>query len=144
MFGQCDTQCGEVCIQGLLWLLHWQADMRSKWRLASSPYKCANLFGEALKPILIENKDKRKIMPYMHRRADHRPSSYYQRQPFRSAESGSNVSQFQQPSSQGHKWFPGRSTYRDRDVKLRSSGPFEDPAVDLFIAENDTDSPIGS
>lgn len=52
-----------VTLCHLLWLCHWQADMRSKWRLALAPYKGANLFGKALDPILIENKDKRKSCP---------------------------------------------------------------------------------
>lgn len=29
-------------------ILHWQTNMKSKWRLASAPYKSSNLFGEAL------------------------------------------------------------------------------------------------
>lgn len=37
--------------------------MKSKWKLALAPYKGLVLFGEVLDPILIENKDKQKVLP---------------------------------------------------------------------------------
>lgn len=46
------------------------------------PYKGTMLFGEALDPILIENKDRKKVMLGMFRRADRRPSPYYRRPSF--------------------------------------------------------------
>lgn len=56
----------------LLWLRHWRADMKSKWRLVSSLYKGTRLFGDTLDPILIEDKDKRKVMPPSFRKPDRR------------------------------------------------------------------------
>lgn len=47
----------------LLWLRQWQADAKSKWHLASSPYSEGQLFGAPLEPLLIESRDKRKILP---------------------------------------------------------------------------------
>lgn len=47
----------------LAWLHHWQADMQSKWRVASAPFKGGNLFGEALDPVLVETRDKKKVLP---------------------------------------------------------------------------------
>ncbi|XP_060542718.1 ligand-dependent nuclear receptor corepressor-like protein isoform X7 [Pantherophis guttatus] len=41
----------------LLWLRNWQADMRSKWQLASAPYSSGALFGSALEPLLVETRD---------------------------------------------------------------------------------------
>lgn len=106
-----------VTLQCLLWLCHWQADMRSKWRLASTPYKGAHLFGEALDTILVEGKDKKKVLSSLHRRADRRASPYYhQRLKFRSADSGSTSTQFQRPSYQGHERFPDRSSFRDGEM----------------------------
>lgn len=37
---------------------NWRADAKTKWKLASVPYKAPNLFGVALDPLLIEDKDK--------------------------------------------------------------------------------------
>lgn len=46
-----------VTSRRLLWLRHWRADMKAKWKLASAPYKGSALFGDALESILIEGKD---------------------------------------------------------------------------------------
>lgn len=43
----------------LLWLRHWQADTKRKWRLASAPFKGTKLFGTSLDPLLVEARDKR-------------------------------------------------------------------------------------
>lgn len=40
----------------LLWLRPWKADLKSKWKLASAPYKGSTLFGAALDPILVERR----------------------------------------------------------------------------------------
>ncbi|XP_013925711.1 PREDICTED: vomeronasal type-2 receptor 26-like [Thamnophis sirtalis] len=38
-------------------------DNKAKWNLAAAPFKGPNLFGEALDPILVKNKDKKKVLP---------------------------------------------------------------------------------
>lgn len=72
-----------VTFRCLLWLRNWQADTKSKWRLAASSFTGGSLFGESLEPILIENKDKRKVLLSMTRQADHRPSPYFWKPTFR-------------------------------------------------------------
>lgn len=59
-----------VTSRRLLWLRNWQADIRSKWRLASSPFVGEKLFGSQLDPLLIETKDHRKVLPALNRRPD--------------------------------------------------------------------------
>ncbi|XP_070605566.1 titin-like [Erythrolamprus reginae] len=66
-----------VIARRLLWLRHWQADMKFKWKLASSPYKGDKLFGDALEPLLVETKDKKKVLPH----SDRKP--YFERPGFR-------------------------------------------------------------
>lgn len=51
----------------LLWLCHWQADMKTKWRLVAAPFKGGSLFAEALDPVLVEGRDKRKVLPFYSR-----------------------------------------------------------------------------
>lgn len=58
-----------VASRQLLWLRQWRADTKSKWQLTSIPFKGNNLFGDALTPILVEDKDKRKVMPSSYRRS---------------------------------------------------------------------------
>ncbi|XP_032076117.1 lamina-associated polypeptide 2-like [Thamnophis elegans] len=77
-----------VASRRLLWLRHWQADIKSKWRLASTPFKGGALFGSVLDPILIETRDKRKVLPSTSARVTRRPQPYSRRQPFRSGDSG--------------------------------------------------------
>lgn len=52
----------------LLWLHNWQADMRSKWQLASAPYSVGTLFGLCLEPLHVKTRDRRKILPPTSRR----------------------------------------------------------------------------
>lgn len=51
-----------VTSRRLLWLRHWQADVCSKWQLASSPYSSDALFGPPLEPLLVETRDRCKIL----------------------------------------------------------------------------------
>ncbi|XP_013907089.1 PREDICTED: uncharacterized protein LOC106537477 [Thamnophis sirtalis] len=53
----------------LLWLRPWQSNIKFKWKLASTHFKGDKLFGEALEPILIETKDKKKVLPSMSKQA---------------------------------------------------------------------------
>lgn len=83
----------------LLWLCHWQADAKNKWQLASSPYSGDRLFGAPLESLLIESKDKRKILPSLSRRGEVHPSSFFR--PFRgstSCFSGSRAQRYFSPS----------------------------------------------
>ncbi|XP_032090898.1 uncharacterized protein C10orf67 homolog, mitochondrial isoform X1 [Thamnophis elegans] len=52
----------------LLWLKQWQAEARAKWRLASFPYSSSLLFGVPLDAVLVESKDKRKVLPLRNKR----------------------------------------------------------------------------
>lgn len=63
----------------------WQADAKSKWRLASSSYSGGSLFGEAF--ILMKNKDKCKVLPTSAKKPDQCLFPYHRWQSFRSGES---------------------------------------------------------
>lgn len=52
-----------VASRRLLWLRLWQVDAKQKWQLASAPFSGECLFGESLEPLLVESKDKHKILP---------------------------------------------------------------------------------
>lgn len=52
-----------VMARRLLWLPHWRADIKSKWKLASAPFKGSSLFGEALDSVLVDTKNRGKTMP---------------------------------------------------------------------------------
>lgn len=45
-----------IAARRLVWLHHWQADARHKWRLASVPFTGNKLFGDPLQPFLVETK----------------------------------------------------------------------------------------
>ncbi|XP_058015779.1 uncharacterized protein LOC131186316 [Ahaetulla prasina] len=66
-----------VTSRRLLWLRHWKADTRNKWRLASSAYAGSKLFGASLDPILVETKDKKKVLPSLSRRGELRQQPYF-------------------------------------------------------------------
>ncbi|XP_058045915.1 lamina-associated polypeptide 2-like [Ahaetulla prasina] len=70
----------------LLWLRQRQANVRHKWRLASAPFAGEFLFGAALEPLLIETKDKRKVLPIVHRRGDSRFHPFSLHPSFRSSD----------------------------------------------------------
>lgn len=67
----------------LLWLCPWQADTYHKWQLALPPFKGERLFGESLYLILVESRDKRKVMPSMSRKGNFRPFPYFHQPSFR-------------------------------------------------------------
>ncbi|XP_034278399.1 uncharacterized protein LOC117668538 [Pantherophis guttatus] len=79
-----------VTAHRLVWLRHWQADARHKWRLASVPFAGPKLFGDSLDPFLSETKDKKKFLPVVFCRGDSRFRPYtprpqsrpYDRSPF--------------------------------------------------------------
>ncbi|XP_013917285.1 PREDICTED: uncharacterized protein LOC106545294 [Thamnophis sirtalis] len=77
-----------VASRRLLWLRHWQTDVKSKWRLASTPFKGGALFGSVLDPILIETRDKRKVLPSISAHINRRQQPYNRRHPFRTGDSG--------------------------------------------------------
>ncbi|XP_029140291.1 dedicator of cytokinesis protein 1 [Protobothrops mucrosquamatus] len=60
----------------MLWLKHWQADAKSKWKLAAAPYQGSKLFGDSLNPYLTENKDKRKVLKDLLKRQNKRWSLF--------------------------------------------------------------------
>lgn len=56
------AMASSVTSRRLLWLKPWQADIRTKWRLVTSPYRGGQLFGTPLDPYMTESKDKRKVL----------------------------------------------------------------------------------
>uniref|UniRef100_A0A2D4JWI5 Uncharacterized protein n=1 Tax=Micrurus paraensis TaxID=1970185 RepID=A0A2D4JWI5_9SAUR len=50
----------QVTRRRLLWLKHWQADIKHKWKLAPAPISEDRLFGAALEPLLIVTRNKKK------------------------------------------------------------------------------------
>lgn len=95
----------------LIWLCNWKADSKAKWKLASSAFKAPDLFGSALDPILIEDKDKWKILPLFYRKQDRRYVPYTQRQPFQ-AFSGPIGSYSQ------HSFYQGTDRVTDRRSEI--------------------------
>ncbi|XP_034296649.1 uncharacterized protein LOC117679126 [Pantherophis guttatus] len=94
-----------IAARRLLWLRQWQADAKSKWRLASSPFEGPKLFGAPLEPLLIESKDKRRILPSLSRRSDFRSQSNFR--PFRPSDGGFSGSRRQR--------FPPPRQFRPQD-----------------------------
>ncbi|XP_013925897.1 PREDICTED: uncharacterized protein LOC106552206 [Thamnophis sirtalis] len=60
----------------LLWLRNWQMDNKAKWNLETALFKGPNHFGEALDPILVENKDKKKVLPSNAKKPEARSHPY--------------------------------------------------------------------
>lgn len=46
-----------------VWLRHWDVDQGSQSRLLAFPFRGEKLFGQTLDPLLVESKDKRKVLP---------------------------------------------------------------------------------
>ncbi|XP_070605557.1 uncharacterized protein [Erythrolamprus reginae] len=109
-----------VTARRLLWLRRWKVDPNYKWKLATSPYKGGKLFGEVLEPLLVETKDKRKVLPTSSRR-----SPYFQNPPFRAVDSSDDFSEAQGACFQeqdGQSEWPG---YRGRGgQQFQSNRPF--------------------
>ncbi|XP_034282740.1 RNA-binding protein 33-like [Pantherophis guttatus] len=98
----------------LLWLQNWQADIRSKWQLASAPYTVGSLFGPPLERLLVETRDKRKILPSQLQRSISRYSPYPRSQPFRAPDSNSFQPRFHRPA-------PPRSQHLDSQIALQGA-----------------------
>lgn len=110
-----------VTSRRLLWLRSWQADIRSKWRLASSPFSGEKLFGSQLDPLLIETKDHRKILPSLNRRPDNRVQPYFRPPSFRSSEPAFTAQRSQRS-------FPSRgATLQDNQVRYGARFGFKQP-----------------
>ncbi|XP_034281058.1 uncharacterized protein LOC117670189 [Pantherophis guttatus] len=108
-----------VTSRRLLWLRQWQADSKSKWRLASSAFEGPKLFGAALDPLLVESKDKRRVLPSMSRRSEIRSQSSFR--PFRNQEGGFTGARRQ-------RFFPPRqSRFQDRQFPSSSRGQARRP-----------------
>lgn len=102
-----------VTSRRLFWLRNWKTEAKAKWKLAATPYENAKLFGTALDPLLIEDKDKRKVLPSLYRRSERRYVLYSQRQPFW-AYSGPGGSASQRSAAFGGDRFQERQQFRDR------------------------------
>lgn len=97
----------------LFWLRNWRADARTKWKLASAPYKAPSLFGAALEPLLIEDKDKRKVPLSSYHRPERHYTPYSQRHSFRNT-AALGTSYRQQSYFQGRTRSSDRQTFWDR------------------------------
>lgn len=114
-----------ITTRRLLWLKQWQADNRAKWRLAFSAYSTNLLFGPPLEPLLVESKDKRKVLQAATKKQEGWHQPFYRRQPFQGQDRGFSNSrpQCQAPPRQGTSFysrsgrneqqFPPRKSFRD-------------------------------
>lgn len=116
-----------VSSRRLLWLRHWRADMKSKWRLTAAPYKSSSLFGAALDSALVKGRDKKRVLPSSYRRPDRRYSPY-PRQSFRSNQAAGGPS-FHRSSSFTYHQASDQASFRDRG--RRQSG-FKRPSRGSF------------
>lgn len=113
-----------VSSRRLLWLRNWRADAKSKWRLTAAPYKGSALFGASLDSVLVENRDKKKVLPTLLRRQERRYSPY-PRPSFRQDQS----STYQRSSQFSYQPASDRSSFRDRGRRSSSfRRPFRAPA----------------
>ncbi|XP_060550761.1 lamina-associated polypeptide 2-like [Pantherophis guttatus] len=117
------TLASTVTARRLFWLCPWKADLKAKWKLAAAPYKAPDLFGEALEPVLVEDKDKRKVLPSSHRHQERRYSPYPLQQPFRTG-AGPRGSFPHRSNYQGSNWAQDRQQFRDRGRNQQSKRPF--------------------
>lgn len=112
-----------ISARKMLWLWWWQADAKHKWRLSSTPFAGDNLFGAPLEPMLIESKDKRKILPSQFCKSESRASHYQRRPPFRSLDGEYSFShparqysgrqgQHQDRSGRGGQRYQSKRPYR--------------------------------
>lgn len=86
----------------------------------SAPYKTPNLFGAALDPVLIEDKDKRKVLPSTYRKTDRRFTPYTQRQPFRAYSGPGGPSNYRR-SFQATDRYAERQQFHDRGRSQHAS-----------------------
>ncbi|XP_058021206.1 uncharacterized protein LOC131189221 isoform X2 [Ahaetulla prasina] len=110
-----------VASRRLLWLRHWQADAKNKWRLASAPFQGDKLFGNSLEPLLIETKDKRRVLPSLSRRSEFRPSASSSFRSFRGSGQGPS-------GNRPQRYFPSRQgRSQDRSGNPSQRGPSKRP-----------------
>lgn len=111
------AMASSVSSRRLLWLRNWRADSKSKWRLTAAPYKGQTLFGDSLDSVLVENRDKKKVLPTSFRRQDRRPSPY-QRPPFRQGQGAGGAPYYRH--YQPYQSTSDRSAFRDRGSRQSS------------------------
>lgn len=83
------AMASNVVARRSVWLRHWEVDQGSQSRLAAFPFMGEKLFGQTLDPLLVENKDKRKVLPTNKRDfPKQKPASFFRpRSSFRSRDS---------------------------------------------------------
>ncbi|XP_013928450.1 PREDICTED: uncharacterized protein LOC106554326 [Thamnophis sirtalis] len=109
------TMSSSMASRRLLWLHHWQAESRMKWHLTGADYTGDKLFGTALDPILVEDKNKRKVFPATTRRSDFQHAPYPRRSSYRSSDVETQNQRYQNPRShrEGDRQFH-RDRFRDQ------------------------------
>uniref|UniRef100_A0A8C6XA67 C2H2-type domain-containing protein n=1 Tax=Naja naja TaxID=35670 RepID=A0A8C6XA67_NAJNA len=112
---------GTVTSRRLLWLKQWQADMRHKWRLATAPFKGDKLFGEALDKVLVDSKDKGKVLPSRSRKSEFRSTPYVRRSYYRTPEAGGGFPRPQRPFAPRQEQNQDRA---DRNHPFNNKRPF--------------------
>ncbi|XP_058017525.1 uncharacterized protein LOC131187272 [Ahaetulla prasina] len=131
-----------VTSRRLLWLRHWRADTRNKWRLASSPYAGSHLFGASLDPILVETKDKKKVLPSLSRRGDLRQQPYFRPSPSQASSSSSSfrAQEFGGSGFRRQRFPPFRGSSQRNDQSASSMVPLATPeeTVQFFQATGES------
>lgn len=118
------AMASSVTARRMLWLRHWRMDGKNKWKLASAPFGGGQLFGQALDPLLVETKDKRKVLPSQGRRSDFRPFPYYRRPSFRQGGAGAGFPRQQKPFQYSRPSFQADRPSFGRGRQQSSSRPF--------------------
>lgn len=91
-----------------VWLLSWDLDAGSQVRLATSSFNGKKLFGQALNLVLIESKDKRKILPKVSK-GDFSGRPYQTFHPFRSQTRGKGQQRFKPKGLKDFRSSPSSS-----------------------------------
>lgn len=94
-----------------VWLSQWQGDAGSATRLVSSPFKGQKLFGESLEPLLVEDKDKRKVLLSSKKEAPKKTPSF-RPSGFRSRDGWTRSKP---------KWGKGKAPFKSRQGTSNSS-----------------------
>ncbi|XP_039211541.1 exocyst complex component 3 isoform X1 [Crotalus tigris] len=107
------AMASNVMARRLLWLKNWRPESKHKWRPATAPFKGGKLFGDALTPYLVENKQKQKVISRVAKRSTRRFIPYSRWQPFW-AGTATESAQPYRPVTPKEERPLDRTGYRDR------------------------------
>lgn len=106
--------------------------MKSKWQLAVAPFKGGSLFGEALDPVLVERKDKKKVLPHAYWRTDRWSTFPFRRQSFQASAQGFPNPGYQRSFPQPADRSLDRQPFRDRFHQSQARCPFRGASHQLY------------